>query len=114
MKKPHFDTKRRKFNNRNKKHKIATIEKFDIDKLNQSSDDLIELFKLIQAVRCDRVQLQEQYHQHRSELNDYRMNLEFELIKIKKLYRARINYLQEEYNSVKSNTKIELAKLRKS
>ena len=42
------------------------------------------------------------------------MELESELIRLKKQYNARIASLQEEYNSVKSNTKVELAKLRKS
>ncbi|WP_407636830.1 hypothetical protein [Allofrancisella guangzhouensis] len=87
-------------------------ESFSIDRLNEYPNDIVELFKLIQAVRYDRIQLQEQYNDYRKKLNNDRINLGSELIKIKKAYNAKIVTLQEEYNSVKSNTMIELAKLR--
>ncbi len=117
MKKPHFDKKRKPYVNNNQfkgKPVIDYTSEFDKNKLEAQSGDVVELFKLIQAVRYDRTNLQEEYHDARLKLNNDRMELESELIRLKKQYNARIASLQEEYNSVKSNTKVELAKLRKS
>ena len=117
MKKPRFDKKRKpRTNNDHFRGKpiIDYTSEFNKQKLEAESCDVVELFKLIQAVRYDRTNLQEEYHDARVKLNNDRMELESELIKLKKQYNARIASLQEEYNSVKSNTKVELAKLRKS
>lgn len=111
MKKPTFDIKKRPQTNR---HNNATVEDFSIDKLKQYSEEIIELFKLIQAVRIDRIALQEEYNESRLKLNNDRMNLESEVVKMKKQYSAKISALQEEYNSVKSGSIIELAKIRES
>ncbi|API87410.1 hypothetical protein [Francisella uliginis] len=118
MKKPSFDIKK-KPNMVNKStnyryKKTPSVESFSVEKLNQFSDELVELFKLIQAVRHDRVNLQEEYNQCRLKLNNDRMNLESEIIKIKKHYNSKISALQEEYNSVKSNKAIELTKVREN
>lgn len=118
MKKPSFDIKK-KPNMVNKStnyryKKTPSVESFSVEKLNQFSDELIELFKLIQAVRHDRVNLQEEYNQCRLKLSNDRMNLESEIIKIKKHYNSKISALQEEYNSVKSNKAIELTKVREN
>ncbi|WP_150468133.1 hypothetical protein [Francisella sp. SYW-9] len=118
MKKPSFDIKK-KPNTANKStnykyNKTPSVESFSAEKLNQFSEELVELFKLIQAVRYDRVNLQEEYNQYRLKLNNDRMNLESEVIKIKKHYDSKISALQEEYNSVKSNNINELTKVRQS
>ncbi|TDT71339.1 hypothetical protein EDC55_11226 [Allofrancisella inopinata] len=107
IKKPNFD-----IINQSDDYNYRAEEGFSINKLNEYPKDIVELFKLIQAVRYDRIQLQEQYNDYREKLNNDRMELGTELIKIKKAYNAKIVTLQEEYNSVKSNTMIELAKLR--
>ncbi len=117
MKKPHFDKKRkpRTHNNHFKGKPIVDYtSEFDKQKLEAQSGDVIGLFKLIQAVRHDRTNFQEEYHDARGKLNNDRMELESELIRLKKQYNVRIVSLQEEYNSVKSNTKVDLAKFRKS
>ncbi|MED7820085.1 MULTISPECIES: hypothetical protein [unclassified Francisella] len=116
MKKPSFDIKK-KPNMASKPvnyDKNSDIESFSVEKLNEFSEELVELFKLIQAVRYDRVNLQEEYNQYRLKLNNDRMNLESEVIKIKKHYHSKISSLQEEYNSVKSNNVIELTKVREN
>ena len=121
MKKPNFDIKRRKNNHRYNNHrsqsqndKIECIQKsFSIDKLNEQPVELVELFKLIQVVRHDRIKLQEKYNKYRNNLNSDIMSLESELVKMKKQYNIEISALHEEYNSVKSNSEVELAKLRK-
>ncbi|MED7788201.1 hypothetical protein [Francisella sp. 19X1-34] len=118
MKKPSFDIKK-KHNVVNKStnykyKKTPSVESFSAEKLNQFSEELVEIFKLIQAVRYDRVNLQEEYNHYRLKLNNDRMNLESEVIKIKKHYDSKISALQEEYNSVKSNNIIELTKVRES
>ncbi|AIT09923.1 hypothetical protein LO80_08050 [Candidatus Francisella endociliophora] len=116
MKKPNFDVKKRPYTNNkfvnNRPKPIPVVETFSVDKLEQFSDEMIELFKLIQAVRYDRIRLQEEYNESRLKLSNDRMNLESEVIKLKKQYNAKISSLQEEYNSVKSNNSIELAKVR--
>ena len=117
MKKPTSNTRKKPYTNNNRfkgKPIIDYTSDFDMGKLKSESGDVIELFELIQAVRYDRANLQEEYHESRVKLNNDRMELESELIRLKKQYNARIASLQEEYNSVKSNTKVELAKLRKS
>ncbi|ASG67473.1 hypothetical protein fh0823_00770 [Francisella halioticida] len=118
MKKPNFDIKKKsKIANKSTNYrynKTPSIESFSVEKINQFSDELIELFKLIQAVKHDRVNLQEEYNQYRLKLNNDRMNLESEVIKIKKHYNSKISSLQEEYNSVKSNSVIELTKVREN
>ena len=118
MKKPNFDINKKSFPNDDfvgdEYSKSPSVEKFSIDKLKQFSNDIIELFKLIQAVRYDRTRLQEEYNSYRLKLNNDRMDLECEVIKLKKQYNAKICALQEEYNSVKSNNNIELAKIRES
>lgn len=118
MKKPSFDFKKRphdsgsyQFENNNNN---SNIEEFSLDKLKQFPAELVEIFNLIQAVRYDRIALQEEYNKCRLKLNNDRMDLEFEIIKIKKHYNAKISALQEEYNSVKSNYNIELTKIRES
>ncbi|MDE4945083.1 hypothetical protein NAI65_12735, partial [Francisella tularensis subsp. holarctica] len=58
--------------------------------------------------------LQEEYNNYRLKLNNDRMDLDSEVIKIKKQYNAKICALQEEYNSVISNNNIELAKIREN
>lgn len=117
MKKPNFDTKKRpythnRFMQNNRHESTPVVDNFSKDKLEQFSGELVELFKLIQAVRYDRISLQEEYNEYRNKLSNDRMELETEVIKIKKQYNARISALQEEYNSVKSNNSIELAKVR--
>lgn len=118
MKKPHFDVKKKpyhnnRYNNNNQRASYSKpVEEFDMNKLNQMSDDVVEMFKLVQAIRYDRIQKQDEYNNYRMKLNEDRMSLETQLIKIKKTYNAKISALQEEYNSVKSNSTIELAKLR--
>ena len=117
MKKSHFDTRRKPYINNNRfkvKPVIDYTSDFDVKKLKVQSGDVIELFKLIQAVRYDRTNLQEEYNYARHKLNNDRMELESELIRLKKQYNSRISSLQEEYNSVKSNGILELAKLRES
>jgi hypothetical protein len=117
MKKPHFDTKKKPYTNNNRfkgKPIIDYTNDFDVEKLKSQSGDVVELFKLIQAVRYDRTNYQEEYNEARFKLNNDRMELESELIRLKKQYNAKISSLQEEYNSVKSNSIVELAKLRKS
>ncbi|AFJ43201.1 hypothetical protein [Francisella orientalis] len=118
MKKPSFDLKKRphdsgsyQFEN---SYKSLNTEEFSLDKPKQFPAELVEIFNLIQAVRYDRIALQEEYNKCRLKLNNDRMDLEFEIIKIKKHYNARISALQEEYNSVKSNYSIELTKIRES
>ncbi|MEY8702225.1 hypothetical protein AB4F11_04235 [Francisella philomiragia] len=118
MKKPSFDFKKRphdsgsyQFEN---SYKSPNAEEFSLDKLKQFPAELVEIFNLIQAVRYDRIALQEEYNKCRLKLNNDRMDLEFEIIKIKKQYNAKISALQEEYNSVKSNYNIELTKIRES
>ncbi|AXA33532.1 hypothetical protein [Francisella adeliensis] len=116
MKKPHSEHKKRYHNNNNSRFKgkpvVDYTSEFDNKKLQTQSGDVIELFKMIQAVRYDRTSFQELYNESRQKLNNDRMNLESEVIKLKKHYNARITALQEEYNSVKSNNKLELARLR--
>ncbi|APC91002.1 MULTISPECIES: hypothetical protein [Francisella] len=118
MKKPNFDINKKSFANDDlvgdEYSKSPSVEEFSIAKLKQFPRDMIELFKLIQAVRYDRIRLQEEYNNYRLKLNNDRMDLEFEVIKLKKQYNAKICALQEEYNSVKSNNNIELAKIRES
>ncbi|QIW10761.1 hypothetical protein [Francisella sp. LA112445] len=118
MKKPSFDIKKKPITEDKsanyKYNKTSSEESFSAEKLNEFSEELVELFKLIQAVRYDRVNLQEEYNQYRLKLNNDRMNLESEIIKIKKHYDSKISALQEEYNSVKSNNIIELTKVRES
>ena len=117
MKKPHFDKKRKPYRSKNHfkgKPVIDYTSEFDKQKLDAQSGDVVELFKLIQAVRYDRTSLQEEYHDARTQLNNDRMELESKLIRLKKQYNARISSLQDEYNSVKSTSKVELDKLRKS
>ncbi|WP_432773026.1 hypothetical protein [Francisella salimarina] len=120
MKKPTFDYKKRSHvsgsyqfanNHNNRKPDVA---EFSVQKLQQFPDEIVEIFNLIQAVRCDRISLQEEYNKYRLKLSNDRMNLESEVIRIKKQYNAKISALQEEYNSVKSNYNIELAKIRES
>lgn len=123
MKKPNFEVKKRPHtNNRsvnsrpmNNRHKYKPqVENFSVDKLKQFPDEMVELFKLIQAVRYDRNALQEQYNESRLKLNNDRMDLDAQAIKLKKQYYAKISALQEEYNSIKSNNIAELAKVRES
>ena len=118
MKKPNFDINKKSFANDDligdEYIKSPSVEEFSIDKLKQFPSNMIELFKLVQAVRYDRTRLQEEYNNYRLKLNNERMDLEFEVIKLKKQYNAKICALQEEYNSVKSNNNIELAKIRES
>ncbi|ABI82296.1 hypothetical protein FM755_03845 [Francisella tularensis] len=118
MKKPNFDINKKSFPNDDlvgdEYSKSPSVEEFSVDKLKQFPNDMIELFKLIQAVRYDRTCLQEEYNNYRLKLNNDRMDLESEVIKIKKQYNAKICALQEEYNSVKSNNNIELAKIREN
>ena len=109
MKKPYFDNKN---NTRHPNHNHQP--KFSIDKLQNQSSEIIEMFKLIQAVRLDRVSLQEEYNASRLKFSDQRMSLELSLVKIKKEYNARITSLQEEYNSVKYTNVSELDKIRKN
>ncbi len=109
MKKPYFDHKK---NTRRPNHNHQP--KFSIEKLQNQSSEIIEMFKLIQAVRHDRVSLQEEYNDSRIKFSNQRMVLESTLIKIKKEYNARITALQEEYNSVKYTTASELNKIRKN
>jgi wyosine [tRNA(Phe)-imidazoG37] synthetase (radical SAM superfamily) len=111
MKKPNFDIKKKPYVN-SKNRNVTVVEDFSIEKLNQFPEDMIEIFKLIQAVRYDRINLQEEYNGYRLKLNNDRMELESEVIKLKKQYNTKISALQEEYNSVKSNNTIELAKIR--
>ena len=118
MKKPNFDINKKSFANDDligdEYNKSPGVEEFSIGKLKRFPSDMIELFKLVQAVRYDRTRLQEEYNNYRLKLNNDRMDLEFEVIKLKKQYNAKICALQEEYNSVKSNNNIELAKIRES
>ena len=64
MKKPHFDKKRKPYINHNHfkgKPVIDYTSEFDKEKFEAQSGDVVELFKLIQAVRYDRTNLQEEY-----------------------------------------------------
>ena len=108
MRKPHYNHKRQ--NNRHN-NKPKTPE-FSQEKLNTFSDEIVELFKLVQAARYARIKVQEEYNGYRRELINKRMDLESEIIRIKKTYNSRITTLQEEYNSVKSSTNKELADIR--
>jgi hypothetical protein len=109
MKKPYFDNRK---NTRRPNHNHQP--KFSIEKLQNQSSEIIEMFKLIQAVRRDRVSLQEEYNASRLKFSDERMSLDLTLVKIKKEYNARITALQEEYNSVKYTNASELNKIRKN
>ena len=109
MKKPYYDNKRKPH------HANYNVqETFSIEKLEKQSPEVIEMFKLLQAVRLDRTRLQDVYNSFRLKFSNDRMCLESTLIKIKKDYNARISSLHEQYNSVKSNSTIELDKIRKN
>jgi hypothetical protein len=110
MKKPNFN-----YNKNNRDENIRSkIPEFSQNKLDANSEEVIGLFKLIQAVRYERIRVQDEHNECRRELINKRMDLESEIIKIKKSYNNRITSLQEEFNSVKLDTKKELAKLRAS
>ena len=108
MKKPNFNY----YKNNREESIRSKIPVFSKAKLDANSEQVIELFKLIQAVRYERIRVQEEYNEYRRELINKRMDLESEIIKVKKSYNNRITSLQEEFYSVKSNTNKELAKLR--
>ncbi|MDE4996598.1 hypothetical protein NAH08_10185, partial [Francisella tularensis subsp. holarctica] len=85
MKKTNFDINKKSFTNDDlvgdEYSKSPSVEEFSVDKLNQFPNDMIELFKLIQAVRYDRTCLQVEYNNYRLKLNNDRMDLESEVIK---------------------------------
>ncbi|MDE4967877.1 hypothetical protein, partial [Francisella tularensis] len=64
--------------------KTPSVEEFSVDKLNQFPNDMKELFKLIQADRYDRTCLQEEDNNYRIKHNNDIMDLDSEVIKIKK------------------------------
>ncbi|GAB4221998.1 MAG: hypothetical protein Kow0076_2040 [Francisella sp.] len=90
----------------------STNKKFSLDKLKQLDEDVVDLLKLIQAVKYDRMRLQEEYNSYRLKFYDYRVKIDREYIKLKKKYSEKISALNDEYNSLKSNTIIELNNLR--
>ena len=119
MKKPDFDVKKkRNYTSYNKKPNnnrfVAKKQiEFNQDKLNEQSQNVQDILRLIQAIRIDRISQQENYNSYRKKLIDDRMALDGELIAIKKNYHKRIIELNNEFNLLKSNYNIQLKKLRK-
>ena len=120
MKKPDFDVKKKRnytsYNkkpNNNSRFVVKKQVEFNQDKLNQQSQDIQDILRLIQAVRIDRMSQQENYNSYRKKLIDDRMILDGELIAIKKRYHKQIIELNNEFNLLKSNYNIQLKKLRK-
>ncbi|MFC4893129.1 hypothetical protein ACFPDQ_08715 [Pseudofrancisella aestuarii] len=109
MKKPNFDFNKIDYD----ENFTAKKYEFSIDQLNKETNEIKDLFKLIQLVRLDRIKNQEEYTKHRRKLINDRMSLERQVIETKKSYSKQIMSLHEEYNSVKSNVEKELTELRK-
>ena len=85
---------------------------FDLERLEQESREVQNLFWAIQAVRVMKNQALELYQQQQAEVLAYRMRHEKEVRDIKKSSLAEVQGLTAEFNRIKRSTSREIHTIR--